>query len=243
MKFVAISFLALNLLIPGTETILVNAGKGGNNSRDLLKRLESDVLIHQPDLVIVGVGTNDAINSKNPVSLSEFETNCTTLIQKIRASGAEVIFLDPPPCYDPFVLKRHTPDFFRDESPSQKIRTYRAVLAKTCARESASIIKIYETFLAKGNIGEDKASWMQNPENSGKTDGVHPTAEGYQAIAGLVAQSLRENGLQSNRRIVCFGDSITFGAGVKGAGTVQGETYPAILRNILQNAITSPSTQ
>ena len=30
--------------------------------------------------------------------------------------------------------------------------------------------------------------------------------------------------------VVCFGDSLTFGAGAKGAGTVTGETYPAALQ-------------
>ena len=30
--------------------------------------------------------------------------------------------------------------------------------------------------------------------------------------------------------VVCFGDSLTFGASVKGAGTAEGETYPAALK-------------
>ena len=217
----------------GANPIVTNAGRGGNNPRNLLARMDADVLAHQPDLVIVGVGTNDAINSKNSVPLPEFEKNCTTLIQKIRAAGAEAVFIEPPPCFDPFVLKRHSAAFFQDGSPSEKIRAYRAALRSVCEREHVPVVAVYETFLNKGSIGESKDSWLQNPENSGRSDGVHPTAKGNQAIADLVAQCLAENGWSTREHIVCFGDSITFGAGVKGGGTVEGDCYPARLKQIL----------
>ena len=35
--------------------------------------------------------------------------------------------------------------------------------------------------------------------------------------------------IKGKTTIVCFGDSITWGAGVKGSGTTQGDTYPAYL--------------
>ena len=43
--------------------------------------------------------------------------------------------------------------------------------------------------------------------------------------------------------VVCFGDSLTFGSGVKGAGTTEGEAYPAVLRRLFeQRGRTAPGT-
>lgn len=54
---------------------IINAGVGGNNSRALLARLEEDVLSRDPSLVIIMVGTNDALNSGALVSLDEYREN------------------------------------------------------------------------------------------------------------------------------------------------------------------------
>ncbi|HEX2949579.1 MAG TPA: GDSL-type esterase/lipase family protein, partial [Armatimonadota bacterium] len=40
---------------------VLNAGVGGNNTRMLLERLDADVLAQHPDLVVLMVGTNDAL--------------------------------------------------------------------------------------------------------------------------------------------------------------------------------------
>ncbi len=43
---------------------VLNKGVAGNNSKDLMVRVDNDVINEQPDLVIIMVGTNDMINSK-----------------------------------------------------------------------------------------------------------------------------------------------------------------------------------
>src|SRR3546814_8774250 len=51
---------------------IVNAGRSGNNTRNLLARLDKDCLALRPSLVILMVGTND-MNSRNHVPLAEYE--------------------------------------------------------------------------------------------------------------------------------------------------------------------------
>jgi lysophospholipase L1-like esterase len=41
-------------------------------------------------------------------------------------------------------------------------------------------------------------------------------------------------GVKAGDTVVCFGDSLTFGSGVKGAGTAEGEAYPAVLRRLFE---------
>jgi len=82
-------------------------------------------------------------------------------------------------------------------------------------------------FERAGNIGKDKDSLIQNELNSGKTDGVHPTAEGYRLMGVVVYDCIIQQKLPQ-KRIVCFGDSITHGDG----GT-EGHSYPAYLKKLL----------
>lgn len=231
-RIFTVLLLGLNVLMADVP-VIINAGQGGNNTHNLLQRLEKDALACQPDLVIIGVGTNDALNPKNSLPLAEFEKNCTTLIQRIRAAGAEPVFLTAPPCSDLMIQERYQVKFIPPGFFSQKVEAYNAALAKICTKEGVMLVDVQALFLAKGNIGDGKSSWLQNRENGGRLDGVHPTAEGYRAMAELIAVELVKKGWQSRSPIVCLGDSITFGQGVKGAGTIEGESYPACLGGLL----------
>jgi lysophospholipase L1-like esterase len=60
-------------------------------------------------------------------------------------------------------------------------------------------------------------------------DGVHLTSSGHKALAECFFLASEIKGPAT---IVCLGDSVTWGAGVKGSGTTTGETYPAYLSRI-----------
>lgn len=51
---------------------IINAGEGGNTVINLLRRLDRDVLSHQPDAVFVMVGGNDAISYSQPKTRSYY---------------------------------------------------------------------------------------------------------------------------------------------------------------------------
>lgn len=69
---------------------VINAGIGGITAKGSLERIESQVLKHEPDLVIVCFGLND-VNG----SLEGYLSSLRTIFEKCLASGAEVIFLTP----------------------------------------------------------------------------------------------------------------------------------------------------
>lgn len=76
---------ALRRLMPEHE--IINAGEGGNTAINLLRRLESDVLSHDPDGVFVMVGGNDAISFCQPKTRSyyrqgqQIDDGCVTIDQ------------------------------------------------------------------------------------------------------------------------------------------------------------------
>jgi len=217
------------------EVVVINAGRGGHNSRNLVARLSRDVLAHRPDLVVIMVGTNDVLNHANAVPLDHYRANLLKLVRGIRAARSHVLLLTIPPCHEPYLLKRHPAEFYKPDGPAGCIRKANATIAKVAKGTRTPLVDVFALFDAKGRVGTTPESWLRNPANSRAEDGVHPTAEGYKAIAEAVAKAIERHRLP-HKRVVCFGDSITYGAGVKGAGTATGHTYPACLARLLGGA-------
>ena len=81
----------LQRVFPGSAIRLINAGVGGNVATDMDARLDRDVLVHAPDLVILQTGTNDA---RNNVPLDTMRVATRRTITRIRQRGGEIIILD-----------------------------------------------------------------------------------------------------------------------------------------------------
>jgi lysophospholipase L1-like esterase len=214
------------------KSTVINAGVGGNNSRNLLARLDKDVLDHQPQLVVLMVGTNDVLNSRNSVPLNKYRKNLEKLIGRITRGRPKLILMTIPPCHEPYLLERHPAEFYAPDGPGGRIQKANRFICQAAKKHKIPLVDVHEILSTKGNIGERPESLLRNKANCGSADGVHPTPEGYQIIAAAVHRAIRENHLPADR-VVCLGNSITFGAHVKGAGTSKGETYPAVLRRLL----------
>ncbi len=69
---------------------VINAGIGGITAKGSLGRIESQVLSHNPDLVIVCFGLND-VNG----TLEDYIESLKVIFEKCTAFGAETIFMTP----------------------------------------------------------------------------------------------------------------------------------------------------
>jgi lysophospholipase L1-like esterase len=214
-------------LTPGKLELLVNAGTGGNNTVNLLKRIDTDCLAHQPTLTILMVGTND-MNHGKYVPLEKYRNNLSLLSEKIMASGSRLLLMTILPFYEPYLLLRHPAAFFQPEGAQLRRQQLNDVIREVAAGKKANLLDTGSIFERIGKIGLEKDCLLRNKENSGREDGVHPTRDGYRLLAVAVSQYIQDNHLDV-RRIVCFGDSIT-----KGDGSVENESYPAYLKKLLQ---------
>src|SRR5690606_34215404 len=95
-------------------TTVVNAGRGGDNTVDLLARLEADCLRHRPELTILMVGTND-MNSRKYVPLPDYTRNLDAIVSAIAGTGSAVLLLTILPVYEPYLFTRHPRDFYAPE--------------------------------------------------------------------------------------------------------------------------------
>ena len=214
------------------KSVVINAGIGGNNSWNLLARLDKDVLAQKPELVVMLVGSNDVLNSGNSVPLDKYRQNLTQLAQRITDSGSKLVLMTLPPCYETYLLERHPAKFFGEDGPAGRIAKANQIVRQIAEERDIPLVDVNELFTKIGKVGPTKESLMRNEVNAGARDGVHPTPEGYRHIADAILKVIRKNDLPT-QHVVCFGDSITFGAHVLGAGTATGATYPAFLSRAL----------
>jgi len=77
--------------LPGVELRVINAGKSGETSQEMLARMESDVLAHDPDLVIWQAGGNEVLLGRDPAA---FLALMRQGLRRLRQAGIEVVLMD-----------------------------------------------------------------------------------------------------------------------------------------------------
>lgn len=206
--------------------VVINAGIGGNNTVEMLARIEKDCLSHHPALTVLMAGTND-MNSRKHVPLKDYEKNMREMVKMISKTGSKILMMTILPAYEPYLYTRHPKEFYEPEGYVARRKAVNEVIAKIAADTHHPLLDMGHIFERAGNIGEAKDSLIENEINSGKKDGVHPTPEGYRLMGVVVYDCILQRQLPT-KKIVCFGDSITHGGG----GT-EGHSYPAYLKKLL----------
>lgn len=211
---------------------VINAGYNGNNTADLLQRLNKDVLSKNPQVVVLMIGTNDMLNLRNRLSVQEYRDNYQKLITLIKKK-ATLFMMTIPPANADYILMRQDPKNYSAAGPLARVDSANAVIKELAAKNKCHLIDLYNILQTFGGSTTDKESLFQNEANSNVTDGVHPTANGYKVIGTAVFEALSTL-VPKATSIVCFGDSITFGYKMKGQGTVNGDSYPAVLNRLFK---------
>jgi lysophospholipase L1-like esterase len=85
---------------PTANITVVNAGIGGEDAPEMMKRLQTTVIDKQPDLVIWQVGTNAVLRNLDPdVTADQVEDG----VARLQAAGSDVVLVDPQ--YSPRVTE------------------------------------------------------------------------------------------------------------------------------------------
>jgi lysophospholipase L1-like esterase len=86
---------------PTANITIVNAGVGGEDAPEMMKRLQRSVIDMHPDLLIWQVGTNAVLRDLDP---NETAREVEEGIARIQAAGADVVLVDPQ--YSPRITER-----------------------------------------------------------------------------------------------------------------------------------------
>jgi lysophospholipase L1-like esterase len=85
VKLVTAGFATL-----GVHIKPVPAGVGGNTSKDMLARLDRDVIAKKPDWMTLSCGVNDVWHGANGVALEPYEANITQIVDQCTAANIKV---------------------------------------------------------------------------------------------------------------------------------------------------------
>jgi len=172
--YAALTAAHLQARLASPQLPIFNRGIGGNRVRDLLQRVELDLLALQPTVVSILIGINDTwrrYDSGDPTGVAAFERDYHALLEKIaRHLKARVVLLEP------FLL--HVPEdrYAWREDLNSKIDAVR----KLAVEFGAELLPLDGLF-AQAATQAPAAYWA--------ADGVHPTAAGH----ALIAETWLEN--------------------------------------------------
>lgn len=217
--------LCLTLAMPlSAQLRVINDGFPGENTDELDARLDGALSEFKPEYVVVFTGSNDALNDKKFLPASESGIHLQHMAERIKAQGAQVVMVTVHAPDVARLMQRHRPEVYGDAPPLKRLALVNAQIQRVAKLEHAPLVPFAAVLRDAGGA---------NMELS--TDGVHLTARGYGLLAGAVRAKLPAH-LPANATILCFGDSLTYGIGVRPPNSVAEtpETYPAQLRAMLR---------
>src|SRR5690606_26784519 len=209
MRILLVIMMTFCMVSCKTGYEVLNKGVAGNNSKDLMVRVDNDVINEQPDLVIIMVGTNDMINSKKFLTFDEYFSNLKCITTKIKSTlpRTKIVLTSILPVDEDYVFNRHKKDLFIC-SPNQKIDYLNTTIKKISKEQDLYFIDVNSCFRTPEMSFKNEYSLLMNSANSNADDGVHPTIKGYLIIGRHIASELKELRLVKRKmKIICFGDS------------------------------------
>ena len=153
---------------PGANITVVNAGVGGEDAPEMMKRLQTAVIDAHPDLVIWQVGTNAVLRNLDPAETQKLVEDG---VARIQGSGSDVVLVDPQ--YSPRVYERA-------ESANKMVRMLNRVA-------SIRHVGIFPRFQVMREWHENQSLPV---ESFVIADGLHMNDWGYACFAQLLGDDI-----------------------------------------------------
>ena len=143
---------------PEDRITIRNRGVNGESSRNGLARLECELATYSPDLVIMLFGSNDsAYGPWYHVGYEEFSRNYDLIISGVKAAGAQLILITPPP-----VIEDEEMPFIENSV----LEGYCEIIREKAEKNSLKLIDMNKAFkelnLEKGDVVQFEAIVKQN---------------------------------------------------------------------------------
>jgi len=163
---------------------IINAGVGGNTTREGLQRIGPDVLAHNPDYVLVEFGGNDA--SADPdkhVSTHEFHANLSAIRNLIAAeTSVRLVVLTFSPIIDKWHAWGSKEPFIECGGLDACVELYREITRRFAADHELVLADIDKALRSEISL--------HGPARYILADGVHLTEEGNEVVARAVFEAL-----------------------------------------------------
>lgn len=176
----------------GRTVEVITTGAAGETTADALQRIERDVLVFRPDVVVFAFGSNDyfvrGIPPQPRVPLDRFRNNCRAAFRKILGSGARLVVLPPPPLLEHRFYRLFDPAMYAPFGGAAALRTaYAHALSEVTSEFSGAAFVSVDSSLAADStlLG---------------FDGVHPQPAGHFLIAQALSAPI-ESAIAAGRML------------------------------------------
>ena len=162
--------IAIQEIYTNSKALIVNSGLSGDTTTGALARLERDVLVHQPDVVVVMFGMNDIVR----LPPDQFRDNLLKIVHLSQSSGAAVIVSTQNNIVETDASGSRT---------NQKLAEFADVIRQVGRSEQipvADCLAAYEAVRAR-----DERAWLML-----LSDPFHPNINGHKRIAEQVAAAI-----------------------------------------------------
>ncbi len=171
-------YLRAALRADGLRARVLNQGRSGNTSAEylsFLKRNADRLRAERPDIVLIELGTNDVRVDGDRVSAADFESNLRAIAAifkgfRTRTGAAPAIYAAAIP-----PIPEGTPFPFGPESPTRVVAEINPAVRAVCADLELGFV-------------DNHALFVRAPE---LLPGVHPSPEGYKAMAATWYAAVR----------------------------------------------------
>ena len=161
---------------PETDFEFINLGISGNQTKDLVDRLQSDFIDIQPDLVSIHIGINDTwhrASERNWLGNDVFEAQYRKVLTEIKEkTNAKILIIEQ------FLLPVEDKLYFREDL-NGKID-----ITRKLAREFADFFIPLDGLMAQASVDKGADHWSD--------DGVHPNENGAKFIAAYYADAFEK---------------------------------------------------
>jgi len=185
------ALLQTDLAARGIPVRVINAGLPGDDTGMARQRFQSDVLAHNPGLVLLSFGINDSAvdvpkGAASPrVPLDQYEANLHYFIAELRKTGAvPVLFTPNPLAWTPLLLEMYGKppyDISSHAGFNLLLDQYAETMRRVAAEERVPLV-------------DTRAGLMQLAERAGienlLLDGMHPNDTAHRFIADRLLECL-----------------------------------------------------
>lgn len=179
-------FLRSILRGEGIRAKVINEGRSGFNSKEYLVFLRKNKTVledNHPDFILLQLGTNDVRTDHDFTPADEFYANMKEIIRLFRdfktrtGKNSRILLATIPPVPD------GTPFPFTPDSAERVEREINPLIHTLAEEENISLVDNYSVFLRSPHL---------LPE-------VHPSNQGYAALARNWYSALKEEGMKGSR--------------------------------------------
>ncbi|HEY6023211.1 MAG TPA: SGNH/GDSL hydrolase family protein [Pseudolabrys sp.] len=161
--------IELHQHFPKLSITVLNRGVGGEEVPDMLARFDSAVVAAKPDLVLWQLGTNSVIRGHK---LADHGALIRTGLAKIRATGADVVLIDPQ--FAPKVIAKPEAD------------SMVALISATAKREDVDLFRRFEVMRHWRDVDHIGFETFVSP------DGLHMNDWSYACMAKGLGNAIAE---------------------------------------------------